>query len=81
MASQATQRPWQAIIFVQRRMAAQALWKLLSSCPSLDFLKCQVLMGLGGALQSVTHSTKVIKCGKRWQILISQCNEHGHGLM
>ena len=40
-------------------MAALALWKLLSSCPTLDFLKCQVIMGLGGALQSVSHTAKV----------------------
>ena len=54
-----TDRPWQAIIFVERRMAAYALWQLLSTCPILDFLSCQVLMGQGGVLQSATHTFKV----------------------
>ena len=56
---ESTDRPWQAIIFVERRMAAYALWQLLSTCPSLDFLSCQVLMGQGGVLQSATHTFKV----------------------
>ena len=54
-----TDQPWQAIIFVERRMAACALWQLLSTCPILDFLSCQVLMGQGGDLQSATHTFKV----------------------
>ena len=57
--SQSTDRPWSAIIFVQRRMAALALWKLLGTCPALACLKCQVIMGLGGALQSGSHTAKV----------------------
>lgn len=59
MASQDKQRPWQAIVFVQRRMAAYALWKLLSSCPSLDFLRCTILMGSGGTLESATQTAQV----------------------
>ena len=36
--------PWSGIIFIKRRLGAQALQQLIVSCPGLDFLSSAVVM-------------------------------------